>query len=217
MAKQGKYITDGVLLGQWDEVQNLPLSSITKNTSDTELLDGLVLRGYEMKWDTTNENGERYERDCFDEFIKSYYVEKGLNVPLDIQHRNDIDHLAGRIIYIETNTVGFYVVGYIPRDYIHYDAVRMLVRNGILQGFSKFGWASDYKCVYKSDGSFDYELVKKCTLLAVSLVSTPANGMLFEKMDEIRRNALTYRNTQGEDPRGTRGGTLEDMFNKKCN
>ncbi len=36
-------ITDTVLLGEWKEVQDMPLSSITKKDTDTAILDGLIL------------------------------------------------------------------------------------------------------------------------------------------------------------------------------
>lgn len=212
--KEGKIINDGVLLGNWEDVQALPLSSLTKRPEDTEILDGIIVRGYEMKWGETNENGEQYDKGCFDKFINDYYVTNGLNVPMDIQHCSDPEWLAGRVVYIETNSVGFYIVGYIPRTYIHFDMVRDLLKNGILQGFSKCGWATDWEFRYKSDGSFDYELVKEIQLVAVSLVATPANGVPFEKVEEIRRNALAYRNmTKTDNPREDVGSTLNKMFN----
>ena len=55
-AKQLKQ--NGVLIGDWEEVQSLPLSTITKNTDDAEILDGLIVKGYETKFsDGKNANG----------------------------------------------------------------------------------------------------------------------------------------------------------------
>ena len=92
------------------------------------------------RWRTSpqaNENGEIYEKDCFDQFINSYFVENKLNIPVDIQHRSDLLSLAGRVIYAEVNSVGLYFVAYIPKTYIYYDVVKNNLKEKILQGFSK--------------------------------------------------------------------------------
>lgn len=205
-------IRDTVLIGDWQDVQGLPLSTITKRADDTETLDGLVVKGYEMKWGTTNENGERYEQGCFDDFISRYYVANGLNVPVDVQHDERPEWLVGRVLYIETNTVGFYVVAYIPRTEQMFDAVKSKLQNGLLQGFSKCGLVEDSEYRYKKDGSFDYELIKKISLLAVSLVSTPANGVPFEDVAETRKNRLEYVN---KTKRTKEDGAMNKLFNKQ--
>lgn len=190
---------DSVMIGDWEEINKLPLSSITKNADDVEVLDGLIVRGYEMKFaDGTNTNGERYTKDCIDKFIQSYFVEKGFNMPVDIEHDGRPEWLAGRVIYIESNNTGFYYVAYIPRTYMHYDAVKSLLANKVLQGFSKCGWATDWEAHYNPDGSFDYELVKEIEIVRMSIVSTPANGVTFEKVQEIQ-NATRFRKLVDED------------------
>ncbi len=205
-------IRDTVLIGDWQDVQSLPLSSITKRADDVELLDGIIVKGYEMKWGTTNENGERYDQGCFDDFISRYYLANGLNVVLDVQHDERPEWLVGRALYIETNSVGFYVVGYIPRDDPSFAAVKSKLKNGILQGFSKCGLVEESEYRYKKDGSFDYELIKKISLLSVSLVATPANGVPFETVAETRRNRLAYEN---KTKRTQEGGAMNRLFNKK--
>lgn len=205
-------IRDTVLIGDWQDVQGLPLSTITKRADDTETLDGLVVKGYEMKWGTTNENGERYEVGCFDDFISRYYVANGLNVIVDVQHDERPEWLVGRVLYIETNTVGFYVVAYVPRTEQMFDAVKSKLQNGLLQGFSKCGLVEDSEYRYKKDGSFDYELIKKISLLAVSLVSTPANGVPFEDVAETRKNRLEYVN---KTKRTKEDGAMNKLFNKQ--
>ena len=204
-------IRDTVLIGDWQYVQSLPLSSITKRADDVELLDGIIVKKYEMKWGTTNENGERYEQGCFDDFISRYYLANGLNVVLDVQHDERPEWLVGRALYIETNSVGFYVVGYIPRDDPSFIAVKSKLKNGILQGFSKCGLVEESEFRYKKDGSFDYELIKKISLLSVSLVATPANGVPFEDVAETRRNRLEYVN---KTKRTQEGGAMNRLFNK---
>lgn len=191
-------IRNAVKIGNWEEVEAIPVSTITKRDTDTALLDGLIIRGYEMEWDKTNENFERYERGAFDKFLQEYFVDRGFNLPVDIEHYGSPEWLAGRIIYAEINTRGFYYVAYVPRTYTHYDMVLNLLREGILQGFSKMGYATNYSWVWKDDGSLDYELIKEFKLLRMSLVSTPANGIPFEKLQETKRNALAFNNTLKE-------------------
>ena len=187
-------IQDTTLIGNWEEVQNLPLSAITKKDTDTTKLDGLVIRGYETKFDKTNENGERYAPGCLDDFIQSYFIDNGLNMVVDLQHGYDIDSQVGRVIYLETNTVGFYFVAYIPKSVARYEQIRNLLKEGILQGFSKCGWATEYDYKYTADGELDYMLVKKMDIVSVSLVTSPANAVAFEGFGETVQNRLEYRN-----------------------
>ena len=49
-----RLVRDGVLLGDWQEVSGLPLSSVTKKDTDTATLDGLIIKGYETKFNVTN-------------------------------------------------------------------------------------------------------------------------------------------------------------------
>lgn len=187
-------ITDTVLLGEWKEVQDLPLSSITKKDTDTATLDGLVIKGYETKFGKTNENGERYAADCLDKFVKSYFVDNGLNMVVDLQHGWDIDSQVGRVVYLEVNSVGFYFVAYIPRTVARYEQVKNLLKEGILQGFSKCGWATDYEWKYKPDGDLDYFLIKEMAIMSVSLVTNPANPIPFEAVGETVKDRLEFRN-----------------------
>lgn len=192
-------IQDTTLIGNWEEVQNLPLSAITKKDTDTTKLDGLVIRGYETKFDKTNENGERYAPGCLDEFIQSYFIDNGLNMVVDLQHGFDIDSQVGRVIYLETNTVGFYFVAYIPKTVTRYEQIRNLLKEGILQGFSKCGWATEYEYRYTPDGDFDYMLISKMDIVSVSLVTSPANAVAFEGFGEVVQNRLEYRNRVKDD------------------
>lgn len=204
-------ISDAVLIGNWEEVSGVSAQTINPQLG-TDKLDGLILKGYEMKWNETNGNYERYEPGAFDDFIKEYFVEKGLNMPVDINHEgwNNYHAICGRVLYIETNSVGFYFVVYIPKGFEAYDDLKWRLENGLLQGFSKEGYATDWEYRYKENGEFDYELIKKMRLLSVSIVSTPANGVLFEKMQEVK-NGLVYVNKTIE--KAERKSTLEAMFN----
>lgn len=192
-----KKITNIVNIGKWEEVDSLELSSITKNSDDTTKLNGLIVRGYEMKFGKVNGNLEKYEKGCLDEFLENYFVKNKLNMPITIQH--DERQPVGKVLLIETNSVGFYVVAYIPKGIQNYDHIKTLLANGILQGFSKEGWTDDYEFIYKKNGDFDYMKVNKMSVLGVSLVTTPANALNFEKADEIK-NELIFK--KEEEPKG---------------
>lgn len=198
-------IQNTTLIGDWDEVQGVQASTITKNDADTDMLDGILVRGYETMFGETNENGERYAKGAIDDFIERYFVAHNLNLPVDIQHIQDIDHLAGRVIYAESNSTGFYFVAYIPRTFKNYTVVRDLLKNGILQGFSKCGWATDYEWRTDENGN-DYMQVNKIDIVSVSLVATPANAVPFERMQEVQ-NGLRFK------PSNKETNKIDDMFN----
>lgn len=206
-----KELKDAVLLGSWEEVQSLDLSTITKNDKDTEKLDGLILKGYETKFNQVNENREEYAPTALDNFVQSYFIDHKLNMILDIQHRDDLDYLAGRIIYIEVNSVGYYIVAYIPRTYIHYEQVKNLIQEGILQGFSKMGFATDYEDIYNSDGSWSHCVIKEMQLMSISLVTMPANPIPFEKVQEVK-NQLTFQNLQNQPEHELKKNAVEALF-----
>jgi HK97 family phage prohead protease len=204
-------VREAVLLGDWEEVNGIAAETI-KPELGTEKLDGLILKGYEMKFGQTNENGEQYEPGAFDKFIQDYFVDRKLNMPVDINHQgwNDWRAYCGRVLYIEVNTVGFYFVVYVPRTFAYYEDLKNMLQNGIIQGFSKEGWATDWEPRWNEDGSFAYEIIKEIAVVSVSLVCTPANGLSFERMQEIK-NALLFKNTTKDNASGS---TLAAMFNK---
>ena len=208
--EEKRIVRDSVLIGEWKDVQDLPLSSITKRADDKEKLDGLIIKGYEMKWGKTNENGERYAQGAFDDFIKDYYIANGLNVVLDVQHDERPEWLCGRLLYIETNTVGFYLVAYVPRTEQAFEAVKSKLQNGLLQGFSKYGFVDDGHYVFKDNGKVDYFQIDKIRLFAASLVATPANGVPFEGVGEVK-NRLEYVNKTHD----VEEGAMNKMFNKR--
>lgn len=187
-------IQDTTIIGEWKEVKGLKLSEITRKETDTQTLDGLIVKGYETKFGVTNANGERYAPDCLDESVKSYFIANGLNMVVDLQHGFGIDDQIGRVISLESNETGFYYIAYIPRTVARFEQVRNLLAEGILQGFSKFGWSEDYEIVETKDGKFDYVLINKMKIVSVSLVTTPANPIPFESVGETVRNRLEYRN-----------------------
>ena len=208
-------VRDAVLLGSWEEVTALDSQKLNADLAP-ETLNGLILKGYEMKWGVTNENGEQYDKNAFDKFIQEYFVDRKLNMPVDINHEGWSNWLAycGRVLYIETNSVGFYFVVYVPSTFRYYDDLKNMLQAGIIQGFSKEGFATDWEDKYVVDENgnkhFDYELIKEIAVVSVSLVCTPANGIAFERMEEIK-NALVFKNKTKDNASGS---TLAAMFNK---
>jgi len=209
-----KQIFDSVPLGSYEliEGKGIQLSTITKNAGDTQVLDGLIIKGYETKFGKTNENLEQYDPHCFDAFIENYFVKNKLNMPLTIQHRSDIEHLAGRVLVLEVNSVGFYFVCYIPKTYKHYDEVKNLLQDGILQGLSKFGWATNYDWIDTDRKTGEgYWLIKEMEILEVSLVATPANPIALEKTQEIK-NALHFVKNTGTNDKSKGEDAFAKMF-----
>lgn len=209
-------IRETVLLGDWDEVQGVEAQTLKPELAP-EKLDGLIIKGYEMKWGNTNENGEQYDQTAFDEFIKRYFVDGKMNMPVDINHEgwNNWHAYCGRVLYIEVNSVGFYFAVYVPRTYSEYDRVLWALKSGIIQGFSKEGFVGwdDYDIIWNADGSFDHEQIHKMSVVSVSLVCTPANGLPFEQMKETK-NALVFLNSFEEKTQSDKKPTLAEMLNK---
>lgn len=206
--KRAHIVRDAVLLGEWEDTQKIPVETLKKWTNKPDELDGLIIKGYEMKWSKTNENGERYDKTAFDEFIQQYFVDGKLNMPVDINHNGYYDwrNYCGRVLYIETNSVGFYFVVYVPRTYADYDRLLWGLQNGIIQGFSKEGFVAweDFDWVYNEDGTFSHEQIHKMKIISVSLVATPANGLPFERMARTT-NELVFENK-------TKGKTIAELF-----
>lgn len=179
---------------KWEDIKELPQSKIThKAEDDKTMLNGLLIYGYELKFaDGTNANGERYTKECFSKFIENYYVAKKLNLPVDVEHDWRPEWKVGRVIYFEVNTTGVYVVAYVPKAHPQYEYIKLLLQEGILQGFSKCGWCVDGEWVW-TDNKRDegYWQINEIELVAMSLVTTPANGVPFEKVNETK-NALTF-------------------------
>lgn len=209
-------IRETVLLGDWEEVQGVEAQTLKQELAP-EKLDGLILKGYEMKWGNTNENGEQYDQTAFDDFIKRYFVDGKMNMPVDVNHDgwHNWHAYCGRVLYIEVNSVGFYFAVYVPRTYPEYDRVLWALKSGIIQGFSKEGFVdwNDYDVIWNADGTFDHEQIHKMSVVSVSLVCTPANGLPFEQMKETK-NALVFVNSFEEKTQSDKKPTLAEMLNK---
>ena len=191
-SQEVRKICDAVELGKWEEIQDQPASTITHNETDTEKLSGLIIYGYETKFNETNENGERYDKGAISKFIQNYFVANKLNMPLDVEHDPRPEWLVGRVIYAEVTNTGFYFVAYVPKVHPQYSYVKMLVENGLLQGFSKWGWSTEYEWIKdESEPYGGYYMIKEVQITRMSLVSTPANAVTFERVKETK-NALRF-------------------------
>ena len=209
-------IRETVLLGDWEEVQGVEAQTLKPELAP-EKLDGLIIKGYEMNFGKTNENGEQYDKTAFDDFIKRYFVDGKMNMPVDVNHEGwqNWHAYCGRVLYSEVNSVGFYFAVYVPRTYPEYDRVLWALKSGIIQGFSKEGFVdwNDYDVIWNADGTFDHEQIHKMSVVSVSLVCTPANGLPFEQMKETK-NALVFVNSFEEKTQSDKKPTLAEMLNK---
>lgn len=199
--KKAMPICDATLIGKWEDVTDLELSTVTHNTNDTEKLNGLLVYGYETKFGKTNQNAERYDKGAIDKFIKEYFIDNKLNMPVDIQHRDgDPDWIVGRIVYAESNDVGFYFVAYIPRTEPKYEVVKSKIENGILQGFSKYGWSVDYEWIRDDKEEYGgYWQVHEMQIVSMSIVTTPANAVRFERVKETKNEMRFVSNYTEEE------------------
>ena len=185
-------LCDTVALGKWEEFNDEPMSAVTHNETDTERLSGLVIYGYETKFGKTNENAEQYEKGAISKFIEEYFVANKLNMPLDVEHNGNPEWLVGRVIYAEVTNTGFYFVGYVPKAHPKYEYVKMLIEQGLLQGFSKFGWTMDAEWIENDKERYGgHLLIHEVQIVRMSLVSTPANAVTFERVKETK-NALRF-------------------------
>ena len=201
-------IKNGVMLGEWSDVKDIPAENLKKWTNDPDKLHVLIFKAYEMKWGSINTNGELYDETAFDKFIEDYFVQKGFNMPVTIEHSQDPDWIAGRVLYIERNSVGFYFVLYIPDTYKNYAQVKWMVEEGLLQGLSKEGFYINYEWEQKDPNDWDswYIHVHELMMSRVSLVTTPANGVKFESAKETK-NAVIFNKPKS---------VLESIIQKKA-
>lgn len=207
-------VKDTTKINDFKEVDNLQLSTITRNEGDKEILTGLIISGYEMKFGKVNENREMFEPTCIDDYMQDYFVKNKLNVPVTILHERDLVHTVGRVLVVETSKSGFYFVVYIPKGVAGYDDIKLKLKEGILQGFSKEGWADEFEVKYTKDGNFDYILIKKLIFAVLSIVATPANRMRFDKLGETANIINSTKFINNNTPASKADALEKLLFNK---
>ena len=191
-------IRNQILLEKFAEVDGSKASEITQDLTDTRVLSGLILTGYEHRHSNkANENQEVFGANCLDKFIEDYFVANGLNMPLSVFHNgNDFETAAGVVLKIENNTIGYKFTAYVPKTFKNYENLKNLLEIGYIQGFSKFGWATSYDYIYNTDGSFSHVRIDEMIIVNISLVACPANSEKFEKIVE---NAMKFQNENKND------------------
>lgn len=177
-----KKIQDAVLINEWKEVNGTELGE--------KGLDGIVLSGMETAFGVTNANGERYTREALDKFVQDYFVANDLNIPLTLMHGERFEDIIGKVLSIDVTDEGFKILAYIPKTAPRYETVKSFLQEGILQGFSKEGWATGYEEKPDEDGN-SYIEISELALTAVSLVTTPANALGFDSIKVT--NATKFR------------------------
>lgn len=136
---------------------------------------GIRMKGLVTSFDIKNENGQVFKANSYDNFVKDYFIKNSVNVPIDIMHvRNDVRHLAGVAEKIEVEKNGIILQSFIPKGVYYYNLIKILIDNGILQGFSNYGYARDYEL---KENGFE---IRDFALLSISLVDVPADtGAVF--------------------------------------
>lgn len=194
MNKDKIKITNAVKLGEWREVEGISLPD------STETFDGLIISGKEMLFAGRNFNGEAYAPTAFDNFINAYFIKHELNMPVNVMHDSRPEWLVGRVVSMEVSEDGVSYMVYIPRTIANYATVKTLLANGILQGFSKEGYATTFDFVKDDDTGEEYIYVTDMWITAVSLVDVPANGLKFDSTEETKtQNALKYKHINSMD------------------
>lgn len=147
------------------EIKNTVIfdSEYTESDGDLQLTAKL------KSWDSANLNGEAYKADSYDEFINDYYVKNGYEIPFTVQHGVRVEDIIGKVIKIDKKDDGLYVTCTILKNLPNFERVKTLIDAKILRGVSDEGFAEGYW----SDSERVYHVEKAC-ILAVSLVTTPA-------------------------------------------
>ena len=132
---------------------------------------GIEVKGYLTKFGETNFNGFNFEKKSYDQCINDYFEKNDLNIPIDIMHNRDALHLAGVCNKFQKKQDGVEITAFIPKGVYFYNLIKILIDNGILQGFSNYGSISDYDF----DRASDSLIVKSFQLISISLVDVPAD------------------------------------------
>ncbi len=141
--------------------------TLQKNEGGEEI--GFTVSGLLTRFDSVNENEQRWSATSYDEGLQHYFEKNNLFVPLDLQHERDIRSLAGRLESLEKTEEGILIRAYIPRGVYYYNLIKTLLDNYILQGFSNYGY------VTRGHITDDVLHVESFQLISASLVDVPAD------------------------------------------
>lgn len=160
--------------------------------SYTEDDKGLIISAYEHKFGELNTNGEVFIDGCLDKFIEEYYITNQLNIPVRLEHQTDFNHLVGKVTVVENTGEGYRFELFIPKGANYYDTIKLYITEGILQGLSKVGYATEYDI----DPIDNIIYISEMTITEVSLVAIPANKL---KIDKVVENTVLIKPTIEED------------------
>lgn len=131
---------------------------------------GIRLKGTLTTFEKVNENGQTWMQTAYDDGVASYFAENNLSVPLDLMHQRDLMHLAGRVEVLRKTENGVELEAIVPKGVYFYNLIKTLLTNGILQGFSNYGY------VTRGEVDDDEILhVEAFQLISASLVDVPAD------------------------------------------
>lgn len=132
---------------------------------------GIEVSGKVTEFNVTNENGLKFDKKSYDACISDYFEKHGLNIPIDIMHVRDAQHLAGVAKKFIKRSDGVEVTAFIPKGVYFYGLIKTLIDNGVLQGFSNYGCMRD--CEWSRED--EAVVVKEFFLISISLVDVPAD------------------------------------------
>lgn len=160
---------------------------------------GFEVKGLLTTFNMLNENGMTFEKTSYDRAITDYFEANELNIPIDLMHnRNDVRHLAGVASKFVKKSNGIELTAFIPKGVYYYNLIKVLLDNGVLQGFSNLGALRDYE--YNPDT--EEVTVKDFFLISASLVDVPADvgGKFIEnatQFDGFRKKEIEESDKKG--------------------
>ena len=132
---------------------------------------GIEVSGEVTNFSAVNFNGLKFDKKSYDECIREYFEKNELNIPIDLMHQRDMQHLAGVARKFVKKTDSVQVVAFIPKGVYFYNLIKLLIDNGVLQGFSNMGYMTDWEYDRETDAC----IVKSFQLISISLVDVPAD------------------------------------------
>lgn len=161
-------ILNYTLLQRFEDTDGGKKYKVVTNSTGEEI--GIELRGRLTTFDVENENGQTFKAKSYDNFVNDYFVNNSINVPVCLLHNDtDMTHLCGIVSKMTATSDGVDIVVFVPKSAYFYNLTKNYIDCGILQGFSNYGWATDY--TFEND-TFN---VKDFQLLHVAIVSTPSD------------------------------------------
>ena len=146
-------------------------NTVLFSSVDTAESEDLLITAKLKNFGSVNLNGEKYAPDAFDDFINDYYVKNGYEIPLTVQHSQDVRDIIGKVTSVDKKDDGLYINAVILHTLPIFETIKTLIDAKILRGVSDEGFAMGD---WISSEKEQYFNVTKAEILAVSLVTTPS-------------------------------------------